>query len=150
MRTDGLGSWIDSLNFLTWLGSIVTAAIVHLFHDVTKLSDSKTWWTLPVTIFVAEHIYLSTRYLVRLGMEQLGSAELRQKKLHEYAQRKQAFQEYMGGGAAGDSAGKASVDEIKEESSHAAAKSEGRRKDIEAMIDFVKGSVKESSSSKED
>lgn len=82
VRTDGIGSWIDSLNFLTWLGSIVTAAIVHLFHDTDKLNDPKTWWTLPITIFVAEHIYLTTKYLVRLALEQLGSAELRQKKLH--------------------------------------------------------------------
>ena len=145
VRTDGLGSWIDSLNFLTWLGSIVTAAIVHLFHDVSKLSDSKTWWTLPITIFVAEHIYLTTRYLVRMGMEQLGSAELRQKKLKEYAQRKGAFQEYMHDGGSDDAGEEgvgsvnASVEAIKEESSKRAVKSEERKKDIGAMIDFVKG-----------
>lgn len=82
VRTDGIGAWIDSLNFLTWLGSIVTSAIVHLFHDTEKMNDPKTWWTLPITIFVAEHIYLTAKYLVRLTFEQLGSSELRQKKLH--------------------------------------------------------------------
>lgn len=82
VRTDGIGSWIDSLNFLTWLGSLVTAAIVHLFHDVDKLGDAKTWWTLPITVFVSEHFYLSTRYLVRLALERIGSPELRLKKLH--------------------------------------------------------------------
>lgn len=82
VRTDGIGAWIDSLNFLTWLGSIVTAAIVHLFHDPEKMNDTKTWYTLPITIFVAEHVYLSTKYLVRMTFEQIGTVELRQKKLH--------------------------------------------------------------------
>ena len=82
VRTDGIGAWVDSLNFLTWLGSIVTAAIVHLFHDTDRLNDPKLWWTLPITIFFAEHIYLTTKYLVRLSFEQIGSVELRQKKLH--------------------------------------------------------------------
>lgn len=132
VRTDGLGSWIDSLNFLTWLGSIVTAAIVHLYHDVDKIDHFKTWWTLPITIFVAEHIYLSTKYVVRLALEQLGSAELRQKKLYEYAQRKKAFEEYK----STDSSG---VNRVERGTSDALSNKTAERMDeIGAMIDFVK------------
>lgn len=95
VRTDGIGAWNDSLNFLAWLGSIVSSAVMHLFHGEAKLSDIRTWWTLPITIFVAEHIYLGTRYVVRLVFERLGSEELLTKKKHEYARRKAAAQKYM-------------------------------------------------------
>lgn len=95
VRTDGIGAWLDSLNFLAWLGSIVSSAVVHLFHAEARLSDIQTWWTLPITIFVAEHIYLSTRYLVRLAFERVGSEELLSKKKQEYARRKAAAQKYM-------------------------------------------------------
>jgi hypothetical protein len=149
VRTDGLGSWIDSLNFLTWLGSIVTAAIVHLFHDTSSLSNPRTWWTLPITVFVAEHIYLTTKYLVRLALEQLGSAEMRQKKLHEYAQRKEALRQYMSDGTEEESAKSASVEVIKEEARGGAEKSVERMRDIEAMIDFVKAGSDPASASKE-
>ncbi|ETN40720.1 uncharacterized protein HMPREF1541_05000 [Cyphellophora europaea CBS 101466] len=139
VRTDGIGAWIDSLNFLTWLGSIVTAAIVHLFHDTEKLNDPKTWWTLPITIFMAEHVYLGTKYLVRLALEQLGSAELRQKKLHEYAHRKTVFKEYINDDTAGTVGTHANIEKIKQESSKLAEKPPERLRDIDAMIEYLKG-----------
>jgi hypothetical protein len=49
------------LEFLTWLGSIVTAAIVHLFHDVERLQEARTWWMLPIVVFGAEHVYLGVQ-----------------------------------------------------------------------------------------
>jgi anoctamin-10 len=157
VRTDGIGAWVDSLNFLTWLGSIVTAAIVHLFHDTDRMNDRMVWWTLPITVFIAEHVWLATKYLVRIAFEQLGSAELRQKKLHgmfdsvsrdsfdstdhnaEYANRKKVFKEYMADETAGTIGMHANVDSVKSDAVQKAEKTAERLKDIDAMIEFLKG-----------
>jgi anoctamin-10 len=138
VRTDSIGSWIDSMHFLTWLGSIVTAAIVHLFHDTSRLNDSRTWWTLPITIFVTEHIYLAVKYLVRFALEQLGSAETRQKHLHEYVNRKENFKQYMCDDSSEAIGMHTNVGSIKSEAQKAAQKPIERLRDIDAMIDFIK------------
>lgn len=144
VRTDGIGSWIDSLSFLTWLGSIVTAAIVHLFwnDEISRISDPWTWYTLPVTIFASEHIYLSTRYLARVLLEQIGSEEMRRKQLHQYALRKQALKQYMNLGDGENSRDliceQGTVEGIRTQLQQQAEKSPKRLAEIRSMIEYLK------------
>ncbi|PNY25588.1 Uncharacterized protein TCAP_04471 [Tolypocladium capitatum] len=84
-RADGIGPWIQSLDMLTWIGSISTAAIVHLFH--TDPADSGRWATLPITIFVSEHILLGLRAFTRYVFERFGSAQIRKERNERYARR---------------------------------------------------------------
>ncbi|KAL0261076.1 hypothetical protein SLS55_004772 [Diplodia seriata] len=98
VRTDGIGPWIDSLGFLTWLGSISTAAIVHLFGSNTpalsaKLPGRGSWYALPITIFITEHIYLVLRYVVAYALQRFGSDQIRKERAQRYARRKRILAE---------------------------------------------------------
>lgn len=84
-RAEGIGPWVLSLDILTWLGSISTAAIVHLFHSDSV--DSGRWVTLPITIFVSEHILLGLRAFTRCVFERFGSAQIRKERNERYARR---------------------------------------------------------------
>lgn len=92
LRTDGIGLWVQNMEFLTWLGSISTAAIVHLFGvDVLSLVSPKSigWWTLPVTIVVSEHLSLAVRYVVQSVLRNIGSEQIRKETDANYVRRKQ-------------------------------------------------------------
>lgn len=70
------------------------------------------------------------------------SISLLERKLNliaEYAHRKQAFKEYMNDDTAEAIGMHANVDAIKEEASKEAEKSAERLRDIDAMIEFLKG-----------
>lgn len=85
VRADGVGPWILSLDVLTWIGSITTAAIVHLFG--TDGINRVSWATLPVTIFISEHILLLLRAVTRYIFERYGSQEIRKERMEQYARR---------------------------------------------------------------
>ncbi|KAH8885435.1 hypothetical protein GQ53DRAFT_797139 [Thozetella sp. PMI_491] len=98
-RTDGIGPWIHSLAFLNWLGSISTAAVVHLFGAnalgyVYDVSSKDVWWTLPITIFVSEHVFLLLRSVVQFSLQRIGSQQIRRQRNEEYARRKNQLEEY--------------------------------------------------------
>lgn len=84
-RADGVGPWIISLEVLTWLGSICTAAIVHLFG--TGGLGNNSWSTLPVTIFISEHILLGLRAVTKWLFERYGSEQIRKQRDEQYARR---------------------------------------------------------------
>lgn len=86
IRTDGIGSWVHSLDLLTWFGSISTAAIVHMF-SIPGAGGPHRWVSLPITIFVSEHVFLVFRGLVRFVLNQLGSVHLREERNRLYAMR---------------------------------------------------------------
>ncbi|KAF5972312.1 IST2 [Fusarium coicis] len=93
VRSDGIGPWIYSLEALTWLGSICTAAIVHLF-SVDKVGNTMgSWATLPVTVFISEHVLLLLRSLVRFVLQQIGSERIREDHNQRYANRVKYLQE---------------------------------------------------------
>jgi anoctamin-10 len=102
-RTDGIGPWINSLDALTWLGSISTAAIVHMFGTQmgqrgTLLSHALggggvSWWSLPITIFISEHIFLVLRAVVRFILQSVGSEEVRRERHERYIRRKRYMDE---------------------------------------------------------
>ncbi|KAI9151383.1 hypothetical protein HJFPF1_08585 [Paramyrothecium foliicola] len=99
-RTEGIGPWVSSLETLTLLGSISTGALVHMFgasltqgdregsNGVTYLAGGFSWWTLPVTIIVSEHVFLMLRAVVRFMLQGVGSNLIRQEREERYARRK--------------------------------------------------------------
>ncbi|KAH6971014.1 calcium-activated chloride channel-domain-containing protein [Ilyonectria sp. MPI-CAGE-AT-0026] len=91
VRADGIGPWIYSLDTLTWLGSISTAAIVHLF-STDKFGDG-SWAMLPVTVFISEHVLLLLRVLVRSILHQAGSERIREDRNQRYANRVRHLEE---------------------------------------------------------
>ncbi|KAF2135221.1 uncharacterized protein K452DRAFT_323173 [Aplosporella prunicola CBS 121167] len=90
IRTDGIGPWTASLEFLTWMGSISTAAVVHLFGNdhLGNLTGKGSWYGLPITIFISEHIYLVLRSLVGFAMQRISSEQVQKRRNEEYARRK--------------------------------------------------------------
>lgn len=91
VRTDGIGPWVQNLGFLTWLGSISTAAVAHMFGpSVLHLGGSSgiRWWTLPVTIVISEHVFLAVRALVQAVLQTIGSKQIRKERDAKYLRRK--------------------------------------------------------------
>ena len=85
IRTDSIGPSLQGLEFLTWLGSLSTAAIVHLYRsqvENVKLSS------LLITILLAEQAYLATRFAVRTVLDKLCSDSVRQNEARRYNVRK--------------------------------------------------------------
>ncbi|KAF4973965.1 hypothetical protein FZEAL_9072 [Fusarium zealandicum] len=93
VRSDGIGPWIYSLEALTWLGSICTAAIVHLFSAEKIGSMIGGWATLPVTVFISEHVLLLLRSLVRFILQQVGSDRMQEDYNQRYANRVRYLEE---------------------------------------------------------
>ena len=93
VRSDGIGPWINSLEILTWLGSVTSATIVHLFgvhhHTMGCMQRSiGKWCSLPITIFVSEHLFLTFRAAVRYILKRIGSREIRRERNEQYLKRK--------------------------------------------------------------
>lgn len=84
-RAEGIGPWIASLEVLVWLGSISSAAIVHLFSSDSLLGGG--WSTLPLTIFVSEHILLAITTITRVIFLRFGSEQIRKERSEQYARR---------------------------------------------------------------
>jgi TRAP-type C4-dicarboxylate transport system substrate-binding protein len=84
------------LETLTWLGSVTSAAIVHLFGTEKFLSEYlglSTWASLPVTVFISEHIFMSFRAAVRFALSRIGSEQTRRERAERYARRKKYLDE---------------------------------------------------------
>jgi anoctamin-10 len=95
-RSDGIGPWVASLESLTWLGSISSAAIVHVFGSQRLLSDRLglgTWTSLPITILFSEHIFMGFRAAVRFALSRIGSEQTRKERVERYAKRKKHLDE---------------------------------------------------------
>ena len=99
-RADSIGPWLDSLGFLTWLGSISTAALVYLFSNDGLGPDGTPadikGWALLLTIFFAEHIYLVVRLVVRFGISKIDSPGIQKQRAERFMVRKRYFEESFG------------------------------------------------------
>ncbi|KAL9073676.1 MAG: hypothetical protein Q9161_002714 [Pseudevernia consocians] len=99
-RADSIGPWLDSLGFLTWLGSISTAALVYLFSNDGLGPDGTPadikGWALLLTIFFSEHVYLVIRLAVRLAISKLDSPGMQKEHAERYMVRKRYFEESFG------------------------------------------------------
>ncbi|KAJ8073502.1 hypothetical protein PM082_011778 [Marasmius tenuissimus] len=97
VRLDGIGPWIDSLAFLNWLGSISAAAVVHLFGSSTLWYETglTSWYSLPITIFISEHLYLLFRWVVAYTLGKMGSHQghVKKEKDEMYSRRRKHLDE---------------------------------------------------------
>ena len=100
LRADTIGPWLESLGFLTWLGSISTAALVYLFSNDGLGPDGTPatikGWALLLTIFLSEHIYLLVRLGVRLAMSKIDSPGMQKERAERLVVRKRYLQELYG------------------------------------------------------
>jgi hypothetical protein len=95
-RSDGIGPWVASLECLTWLGSLSSAAIVHVFGRQNLLAHRLglgTWTGLPITILVSEHVFMGFRAGVRFALSRIGSEQIRKERAERYAKRKKYIDE---------------------------------------------------------
>ncbi|KAG9593659.1 putative plasma membrane stress response protein, partial [Aureobasidium melanogenum] len=78
IRSDSLGPCISALEFLTWLGSLSTAALLYLYRngEVTDIHLDK----LLLTVFIAEQVYLATKLSVRFVFDKIGSEAVRREE----------------------------------------------------------------------
>lgn len=90
-RSDGIGPWVTALETLTLLGSITTAAIVHLFG--ANSIGGGSWTTLPMTIFISEHSLLVLQSLAKWIFERYGSEQVRKERSERYARRLQYLEQ---------------------------------------------------------
>ncbi|EPS26362.1 hypothetical protein PDE_01298 [Penicillium oxalicum 114-2] len=93
LRCDTIGPWLDNLGFLTWVGSITSAALLYLFSGDSSTgpngepTDIKGW-ALLLSIFFAEHIYLVLRYAVQTAMARVEPPNARKERSERYLLRK--------------------------------------------------------------
>ncbi|THV85027.1 DUF590-domain-containing protein [Aureobasidium pullulans] len=98
-RADTIGPWLDSLSFLSWLGSITTAALVYLFSNDGLGPDGTPkdirGWALLLTIFFAEHAFLIVRWAVQIGISKIDSPGRQKERRDRYFTRQQYFSESL-------------------------------------------------------
>lgn len=99
-RADSIGPWLNSLGFLSWLGSIVSSAIVFLFSNGAHGPDGEPWnisaWGLLFSILCSEHIYLALQYAVRHILSHFDSPGLQKERAERFSMRKQLLEESLG------------------------------------------------------
>ncbi|ERS98925.1 hypothetical protein HMPREF1624_04118 [Sporothrix schenckii ATCC 58251] len=99
-RGDSIGPWLTSLGFLSWLGSITSAAIVYLFRSNTFGPDHSPWdikaWALLLSIIFAEQVYHTVRAVVHYVVAKLDSPGLQKERAERFALRKRALAESLG------------------------------------------------------
>ncbi|RMZ87062.1 hypothetical protein DV736_g5710, partial [Chaetothyriales sp. CBS 134916] len=105
-RADSIGPWLRSLEFLAWLGSITTAALVYMFSGTSGglgpdgRPNAIKAWGLLLSIILSEHIFLVVRVLVRTIIGSLDSASLRKERSEQFMVRKKYLEDAGLGDAA--------------------------------------------------
>jgi hypothetical protein len=91
-RADSIGPWLDSLGFLSWLGSLTSAALVYLFSGDGLGPEGTPWdikaWGLLLTMFFSEHIYLGVKLAVRTALSKIDSPGLQKERAERFIVRK--------------------------------------------------------------
>lgn len=102
LRADTIGPWLDTLGFLSWVGSITSAALVYMFSGDAQRgpngepTDIKCW-ALLTAIFLSEHLYLVVRYAVQMAMEKLEPPHVRKERAERYLVRKRYLETSLKG-----------------------------------------------------
>jgi hypothetical protein len=103
-RADSIGPWLNALGFLSWLGSLSTAALVYLFSGDGLGPEGTPWnikaWGLLLTMFFSEHIYLGLQLTIRKALSKIDSPGLQKERAERWAVRKQYIAESYGQEAA--------------------------------------------------
>ncbi|KAF2205013.1 DUF590-domain-containing protein [Delitschia confertaspora ATCC 74209] len=96
-RADTIGPWLDSLSFLTWLGSLTTSALVYLFSNDGLGPDgtpaSISGWALLLTILFSEHAFILLRFGIQKAISKIDSPGRQKERRDRYLVRKQYFEE---------------------------------------------------------
>lgn len=96
-RADSIGPWLDSLGFLTWFGSITTAAVVYLFAGGGLGPDGEPEsikaWGLLLAIFFSEHAYFLIRWGARTFISKLDSPGRQKERQERFQVRKRYLEE---------------------------------------------------------
>lgn len=99
-RSDSIGPWLTSLGFLSWLGSLTSAAIVYLFnkdpYGPDGVPSNVTGWALLLSILFAEHLYLVVQFVVRYVVGSMDSPGLQKERAERFSMRKLHLQETLG------------------------------------------------------
>ncbi|KKK18217.1 hypothetical protein AOCH_004532 [Aspergillus ochraceoroseus] len=99
-RADTIGPWLDSLGFLSWVGSITGAALVYMFNTGTGGPSGEPsaikGWALLLTIFFSEHLYLMVQYVVQTTMSKLEPPSVRKERTENFLVRKKYLESTLG------------------------------------------------------
>ncbi|KND88807.1 Uncharacterized protein TOPH_06579 [Tolypocladium ophioglossoides CBS 100239] len=99
-RSDSIGPWLTAIGFLSWLGSITSAAIVYLCSGTRNgargLASPVTAWGGLLSVLLAEHFYLLVQLAVRYVMSRFESPGLQQERKDRYLMKKRMLQENLG------------------------------------------------------
>lgn len=99
-RSDSIGPWLTSLGFLSWLGSLTSAAIVYMFnrdpYGPDGLPANIQGWALLLSILFAEHLYLVVQIVVRYVIGNMDSPGVQKERAERFAMRKFHLQETLG------------------------------------------------------
>lgn len=99
-RSDSIGPWVTSLGFLSWLGSLTSAAVVFIFSSDPYGPDGHPSnikaWALLLSILFAEHLYLVVQVVVRYVISTMDSPGLQKERAERFAMRKFHLQETLG------------------------------------------------------
>ena len=87
IRADSIGDSVAALEFLTWLGTLSTAALVHIYRGSGPITDTRLS-RLLLTIFIAEQVYLAVRISARWFFQRFGSAAVKESEAKRFMMRK--------------------------------------------------------------
>ncbi|KAK5169460.1 uncharacterized protein LTR77_005436 [Saxophila tyrrhenica] len=98
-RADTIGPWLDALGFMSWMGSLTMAALVYMFSNDGLGPDGKpsdiTGWALLLSIFVSEHLYLATRWLVRTSISKIDTPGRQKERRMNFVTRQKLMKESL-------------------------------------------------------
>lgn len=99
-RADSIGPWLNALGFLSWLGSLTSAAIVFLCSGdpdgpAGSPSNIKAWGLL-LSILLAEHFYLIVQQVVRLIMSKMDRPGLQKERKERFLMKRKILKETLG------------------------------------------------------
>ncbi len=97
-RADSIGPWLNSLEFLAWLGSVTSAALVYMFSGGDgRGPDGRPHqiklWALLLSVFFSEHIFLIVRVLVRTAISKLDSSAMRKERSERFMVRRKYLED---------------------------------------------------------
>ena len=105
-RADTIGPWLESLGFLSWVGSITSTALLYMFSNGHEGPNGEPTairgWVLLLTIFFSEHIYLMVRYAVRAAMAKLEPPNVKRERTERYMMRKKYLESTVGANSSDD------------------------------------------------
>ncbi|KAL1840570.1 hypothetical protein VTJ49DRAFT_302 [Mycothermus thermophilus] len=150
-RADSIGPWLNALGFLSWLGSLTSAALVYLFHasegNTGSILDSARGWALLLSILFAEHLYLAVQLVVRGVVRRLDSPGLQKEKRERFAMRKQLLERMAAAG--GDVFyGGEKIEEVKGEEEGPEQEFWTRQKGVEETIRVGRALIAETAANK--